>query len=162
MRRIEMTGKLMALTALMLTVALMPVLALAKEDAGAMPAPAAEAKAVPAPQPAAFFVDLKDGDTVTSPFKVKFGVNSLEIAPAGTEKPNTGHFHLLIDTELTDEEKKFAIPTDDTHLHYGKGQTEAEITLPPGKHTLQIVMGDGGHMLHSPAIMSDKITVMVK
>lgn len=156
-----MTGKLMVLTALMLTVALMPVLSLAEEDAGAKrAAPAAEA--VPAPAPAAFFIDLKDGDTVASPLKVKFGVNSLEIAPAGTDKPNTGHFHLLIDTELTDEEKKFAIPADDKHIHYGKGQTEAEITLSPGKHTLQIVMGDGGHMLHSPAVMSDKITVTVK
>ncbi|MEZ0225024.1 MAG: DUF4399 domain-containing protein [Alphaproteobacteria bacterium] len=158
-----MTGKLMVLTALMLTVALMPVLSLAEEDTGAKrAAPAAEAEAVPAPAPAAFFIDLKDGDTVASPLKVKFGVNSLEIAPAGTDKPNTGHYHLLIDTELTDEEKKFAIPADDKHIHYGKGQTEAEITLSSGKHTLQIVMGDGGHMLHNPPVMSDKITVTVK
>lgn len=162
-----MTRKLMVLAGLMLAMALTPRTALAHENTSAKPAadvvaPAPEAKAVPMPQPSAFFVDLKDGDTVTSPIKVKFGVTGLEIAPAGTEKPNTGHFHLLIDTELTEEEKKFAIPTDDQHIHYGKGQTEAEMTLSPGKHTLQIVMGDGGHMLHNPPIMSDKITVTVK
>jgi hypothetical protein len=160
-----MTGKLMVLTALMLVVALMPVLSLAEEDNGAKPAPAAEAKAVPAPRPAAFFIDLKDGDTVTSPLKVKFGVTGLEVAPVpadGIDKPGTGHFHLLIDTEMTAEELKSTIPADDKHVHYGKGQTEAEVTLPPGKHTLQLVMGNGSHVPHDPPVMSDKITVTVK
>ncbi|TAL33780.1 MAG: DUF4399 domain-containing protein [Alphaproteobacteria bacterium] len=154
----------MVLTALMLTVALMPVLSLAEEDSGAKRAPAASsgAAAVPAPQPAAFFVDLKDGDTVASPLKIKFGVNGLEVAPAGTDKPNTGHFHLLIDTEMTAEELKTTIPADDKHVHYGKAQTEAEVTLTPGKHTLQILMGDGNHVPHNPPVMSDKITVTVK
>lgn len=112
--------------------------------------------------PHAFFVNLKDGDTVTSPVKISFGITGMEIAPAGTAKPNTGHFHLLIDTELTAEQKKFAIPKDDQHLHFGKGQTEASIDLKPDRHTLQIVMGDGNHMLHTPPVMSDKITILVK
>lgn len=127
------------------------------------------ARAADAPAPAtatpvahAFFVNIKDGDTVTSPVHIKFGITGMEIAPAGTNKPSTGHFHLLIDTELTDEQKKLPIPKDDQHLHFGKGQTEADVPLKPGKHTLQIVMGDGNHMLHNPPVMSDKITITVK
>jgi hypothetical protein len=159
-----MTGKLMVLTALMLAVALTPILSLAEEDSGAKRA-ASAAEAVPAPAPAAFFIDLKDGDTVTSPLKVKFGVNGLEVAPVpadGVDKPGTGHFHLLIDTDMTAEELKSTIPADDKHVHYGKGQTEAEVTLTPGKHTLQLVMGNGSHVPHDPPVMSDKVTVTVK
>jgi hypothetical protein len=125
-------------------------------------AQAADAPATAPAAPHAFFVNIKDGDTVTSPVKIKFGITGMEIAPAGTNKPGTGHFHLLIDTTLTDEQKKFAIPKDDQHLHFGKGQTEATVTLKPGKHTLQIVMGDGNHMLHNPPVMSDIITVTAK
>jgi hypothetical protein len=112
--------------------------------------------------PHAFFVNIKDGDTVTSPVDIKFGITGMEVAPAGTNKPNTGHFHLLIDTDLTPDQQKLSIPKDDQHLHFGKGQTEATVALKPGKHTLQIVMGDGNHMLHNPPVMSDKITVTVK
>lgn len=128
------------------------------------------ARAADAPAPATaispathtFFVNIKDGDTVTSPVTIKFGITGMEIAPAGTIKPNTGHYHLLIDTGLTDEQKKLPILKDDQHLHFGKAQTEATVDLKPGKHTLQIVMGDGNHMLHNPPVMSDKITITVK
>ncbi len=121
------------------------------------------AQAVDAPAaPHAFFANLKDGDAVTSPVKIKFGITGMEVVPAGTNKPNTGHFHLLIDTALTPDQQKLPIPKDDQHLHFGKGQTEATVELKPGKHTLQIVMGDGNHMLHKPPVMSDKITVTVK
>ncbi len=110
----------------------------------------------------AFFVNLKDGDSVASPVTVKFGVTGLAVAPAGTDAPNTGHFHLLVDTTLSPEEMKFAIPNDAQHLHFGKGQTETTLTLPPGKHTLQIVMGDGKHELHNPPVMSKPITITVR
>ena len=110
----------------------------------------------------AYFVNLKNGDTVSNPIKITFGISGMKIAPAGTNEPNTGHFHLLIDTQLTAEEKKFAIVKDDKHLHFGKGQTETTLTLTPGKHTLQIVMADGNHVLHNPPVMSDVITVNVK
>jgi hypothetical protein len=112
--------------------------------------------------PHAFFVNIKDGDTVTSPVNIKFGITGMEVAPAGTNKPNTGHFHLLIDTALTADQQKLPIPKDDRHLHFGKGQTEASVDLKPGKHTLQLVMGDGNHMLHNPPVVSDKISVTVK
>ena len=82
------------------------------------------------------------------------------MAPAGAEKANTGHHHLLIDTTLADP--KAAIPMDDAHRHFGLGQTETTITLPPGKHTLQLVLGDYQHIPHNPIVASDVITVTVK
>jgi hypothetical protein len=117
------------------------------------------------PGPAVYFVNLKDGDTVSSPFRVVFGVHGAGwgVAPAEVDKPNTGHHHLLIDTELSEEEKQFAIPKDDQHLHFGAGQTETVLMLPAGQHTLQLVFGDLRHELHKPApIMSQKITITVK
>lgn len=122
----------------------------------------AETTDVQAEVPKAFFVNLKDGDTVKSPLAVQFGITGMTIAPAGTNEPGTGHFHLLIDTQLTDEEMQYAIPSDDQHLHFGKGQTETTVTLSPGAHTLQLVMGDGNHMLHHPPVMSDIIHVTVE
>jgi hypothetical protein len=113
--------------------------------------------------PAVYFVNLKDGDTVSSPFRVVFGVYGMGVAPAGTDKPMTGHHHLLIDTELSAEEMKFAIPNDDTHKHFGGGQTETTLTLPPGQHTLQLDFGDMKHEQMKPApLMSKKITITVK
>jgi len=113
--------------------------------------------------PAAYFVNLRDGQTVSSPFRVVFGVYGIGVAPALTDKPNTGHHHLLIDTELSDEQKQYAIPSDDNHIHYGGGQTETVLDLPPGPHTLQLVFGDMNHELHKPqGILSEKITITVK
>ncbi len=116
----------------------------------------------PLPAPKAYFVNLKDGDRVKNPIKVKFGIEGMAVAPAETYKPNTGHFHLLIDTVLTPEEMEYAIPNDEKHLHFGKAQTETDITLTPGKHTLQIVMGDGAHALHKPPVMSPLVTIVVE
>jgi len=114
----------------------------------------------PAPQPAkAFFKNIKDGDTVHNPVHLEFDLTGMKVAPAGTMTPGTGHFHLLIDTQLTDAQKKLPIPNDTQHMHFGKGQTEATITLPPGEHTLQLVMGDGLHRLNNPPVMSDIIHV---
>lgn len=115
------------------------------------------------PGPAVYFVNLKDGQTVPQSFRVVFGAYGIGVAPALTDKPDTGHHHLLIDTTLTDEEKQFAIPKDDKHMHFGGGQTEVVLNLSPGPHTLQLVFGDMNHELHKPtAIMSDKITVNVE
>jgi hypothetical protein len=118
-----------------------------------------------APSPAGakvYFINLKDGAEVTSPFLVQFGLSGMGVAPAGVEKPNTGHHHLIIDTKLTDEEMKQPIPADDTHKHFGGGQTEAMVTLPPGEHTLQLVLGDWSHIPHNPPVMSEPITITVK
>jgi hypothetical protein len=108
-----------------------------------------------------YIINLKDGDTVTSPFKVEFGLTGMGVAPAGVEKPNTGHHHLIIDTALSADELKAPIASDAKHVHYGGGQTEAMVTLPPGRHTLQLVLGDWSHVPDVPPVMSAPITVTV-
>lgn len=103
----------------------------------------------------------KDGETVGQEFTVKFGVKGIAIKPAGDPTPNTGHHHLLIDVaELPPG--NLPIPNDATHKHYGKGQTEDTIKLPPGDHTLQLDFADTSHVQFNPPIVSKKITVHVK
>ena len=109
-----------------------------------------------------YFINLKDGDTVSSPFLVQFGLSGMGVAPAGVEKPNTGHHHLLIDAAaLTEEQLKEPIPADDNHKHFGGGQTETMLTLPEGTHTLQLVLADWTHIPHVPPVMSEPITITV-
>jgi hypothetical protein len=113
--------------------------------------------------PMVYFVNLRDGQTVPQSFRVVFGVSGIGVAPALVDKPNTGHHHLLIDTELTEDEKQYAIPNDEKHMHFGGGQTEVVLQLTPGPHTLQLAFGDLNHELHKPTpIMSQKITVNVQ
>jgi hypothetical protein len=110
-----------------------------------------------------FFVEPKNGAEIAGPVKVVMGVSGIEIAPAGTEKANTGHHHILIDTDVpTGEKALYPLPADDNTKHFGKGQTETSLTLTPGKHTLQLLVGDGNHIPYDPALASDKITVTVK
>ena len=127
--------------------------------------PAIGPAAAQTPSPAGakvYIINLKDGDTVASPFKVQFGLTGMGVAPAGVEKPNTGHHHLIIDTALSADEMKAPIAGDAKHVHFGAGQTEAMVTLAPGKHTLQLVLGDWSHVPHVPPVMSAPITVTVK
>ena len=131
--------------------------------AGAVVLAAAAVAQTPAPPGASvYFINIKDKDTVTSPFKVQFGLTGMGIAPAGVEKDKTGHHHLLIDTKLTDDKATTALPMDKQHLHFGLGQTETMVTLPPGQHTLQMVLGDWSHVPFSPPIVSPVVTVTVK
>jgi hypothetical protein len=109
-----------------------------------------------------YIINLKDGDTVNSPFLVQFGLSGMGVAPAGVEKPNTGHHHLLIDAALTAEQMKEPVPSDPQHVHFGGGQTETMVTLPPGKHTLQLVLADWTHIPHVPPVMSEPITITVR
>jgi hypothetical protein len=127
----------------------------------AVPAMALAQTAAP-PNAAVYFINPKDGDTVTSPFKVQFGLSGMGVAPAGVEKPNTGHHHLIIDATLSPEELKEPIASDAKHLHFGGGQTETMVTLPAGQHTLQLVLGDWTHIPFNPPIVSPVITVTVK
>jgi hypothetical protein len=122
------------------------------------PAPAAAA----APAPTVYFINLKNGQTVKSPFKVQFGLTGMGVAPAGVEKDKTGHHHLLVDTTLSPEEMKAAIPVDDKHRHFGGGQTETMLTLPPGQHTLQLVLANWSHIPFDPPIVSPVIKITVK
>ncbi len=109
-----------------------------------------------------YIINLKDGDTVTSPFKVQFGLTGMGVAPAGVQKDNTGHHHLLIDTTLSPDQLKAPIPSDAQHVHFGGGQTETMVPLPPGKHTLQLVLGDWTHIPHVPPVMSPVVNIVVK
>ncbi len=106
-----------------------------------------------------YFIDLKDGATVPAQLKLYFGLRNMGVAPAGSDLPNSGHHHLLVDTLLPPLNKP--IPNDFNHLHFGAGQTEAEITLKPGPHTLQLLMGDKDHVPHNPPVMSAQIHVNV-
>jgi uncharacterized protein DUF4399 len=101
-----------------------------------------------------------DGATIRGGFWVRMGLVEAGVAPAGVAKANTGHHHLLVDTELPPFEQE--IPNDRNHLHFGLGQTETMLELPPGTHTLQLLMGDENHVPHDPPVMSKRITITVR
>lgn len=107
-----------------------------------------------------YFIEPKNGAEVKGPVKVVFGLANMGVAPAGTNVENTGHHHLLIDEPKVD--LTTALPATDQVLHFGKGQTETTLTLKPGKHTLQLVLGDYKHQPHNPAVVSEKISITVK
>lgn len=110
-----------------------------------------------------YFVSPQDGETVSSPVTVRFGLEGMGVAPAGVEHESTGHHHLLIDV---DEDNRppmdMPLPTTDHVVHFGGGQTETEIELEPGEHTLQLLLGDHRHVPHEPAVKSEKITITVE
>lgn len=133
-------------------------------DAAPAPAPAHAAQPQPetgrhpsSPGAKVYIISPADGANVPVTLTVRFGLTNMSIAPAGVDKPNSGHHHLLIDTPLPPFDEP--IPSDDNHLHFGAGQTEGTITLTPGKHTLQLLMGDGNHLPHDPPVFSQPITV---
>jgi hypothetical protein len=107
-----------------------------------------------------YIVSPKDGASVKSPVTVVFGLKGMGVAPAGVKFENTGHHHLLIDTDVP-KDLNAPLPTTDQVRHFGKGQTEASIELAPGKHTLQLVLGDQNHIPHNPPVESKKITITV-
>jgi Domain of unknown function (DUF4399) len=121
-----------------------------------------QTRSEPTPSPAGaavYFIDLKNGDTLPPRATIRFGLRGMGVAPAGFEKANTGHHHLLIDAPLPPLDQP--IPNDFNHLHFGAGQTEARITLPLGTHTLRLLLGDENHMAHLPPVYSRPITVTV-
>jgi hypothetical protein len=107
-----------------------------------------------------YIISPKDGAKVSSPFVVEFGLKGMGVAPAGVKIENTGHHHLLIDTDAP-ADLNAPLPSSDKVMHFGKGQTQTTLTLPPGKHTLQLLLGDNGHVPHNPPVISKKITVTV-
>ncbi|WP_341316860.1 DUF4399 domain-containing protein [Paraburkholderia sp. IMGN_8] len=117
----------------------------------------------PAPAGAHAYIGYpNDGQVVPAnkPFRVWFGLRFMGVAPKGVKYPNTGHHHLLIDTDLPPMDQE--IPSDRNHLHFGAGETETMIQLAPGKHTLQLLMGDAMHIPHNPPVYSKKITVIAR
>ncbi|WP_146910374.1 DUF4399 domain-containing protein [Arenimonas daejeonensis] len=122
---------------------------------------AAELPRTPAPPDAAvYFISPEDGATVSGPVTVRFGLRGMGVAPAGAIIEGTGHHHLIVDAPLPPAGQP--IPNDARHLHFGKGQTETTVTLAPGKHTLQLLVGDHSHIPHDPVVASEVITITVK
>ena len=107
----------------------------------------------------AYFINLNEGDKLESPFLVQFGLSGIGVAPAGTDRANTGHHHLLINVNSVD--LYMPIPSSKNHLHFGGGQTETTLDLLPGEYTLQLLLGDMNHIPHSPPIVSKKISITV-
>jgi len=106
-----------------------------------------------------YIISPADGATVKSTFTVKFGLKDMGVSPAGFEKKHTGHHHLLIDKDAL---PAFDKPMGSDVKHFGGGQTETSLTLPKGKHTLQLILGDHHHVPHKPAVFSKKITITVE
>ena len=117
----------------------------------------------PAPPGAeVYIIAPANGATVTSPVTVKFGLKGMGVAPAGVKVDNTGHHHLLIDTDVSDLKLDAPLPATDKVVHFGKGQTETSVTLTPGKHTLELLFADYQHVPFDPTLHSQKITITVK
>jgi hypothetical protein len=137
-------------------------------DAAAVPAATAQAspESVGLPRTdsaegaSVFFITPDDGSAVGNPIHVEFGIAGMEVVKAGDNQPNSGHHHLLIDTGLPDV--NLPIPADDHHIHFGDGSTVTEISLAPGEHTLQMLLGDHLHIPHEPALVSEVITITVE
>jgi hypothetical protein len=140
-----MRGLLLALAA-----SLLATLAVAQDRSAA---PAA---------PEVYIISPSNGATVTSPVTVRFGLKGMGVAPAGVKFDNTGHHHLLVDTDLSQVKLDAPLPATDKILHFGKGQTETAVTLAPGKHTLELLFADYLHVPFDPPLHSKKITITVK
>jgi len=134
----------------LLAIVLMSPAALAQDAPKRTPSP---------PGAAVYFHYPLNGVRVPTTFKVLIGLRGMGVAPAGIQKPATGHHHLLIDAPVPPLNEP--IPNDPQHVHLGGGQTEVEVTLPPGRHTLQLIVADQDHVPHDPPIVSQRITVLV-
>lgn len=113
------------------------------------------------PNAAVYIISPTNGLNISGSVHIQFGLRGMGVAPAGVTTENTGHHHLLIDTDKLPNMDQ-PIPKDDKHRHFGGGQTETRIDLPPGKHTLQIILGDAAHIPHDPPVISKKVTITVK
>ena len=116
-----------------------------------------------------YFVNLSDGDSVSSPVTIQFGLSGMGVAPAGvSEKENVGHHHLLVNRAPLGEgpdgadEWEYGLPADDNHIHFGGGQTEVTLDLPAGTHTLQMVLGDHSHVPFGPDLATNVISITVE
>jgi hypothetical protein len=125
-----------------------------------LPAAARSQGTPAAPDAYVYLIWPQDGAKIKSPFRARFGLRNMGIGHAGDDFPNTGHHHLFVDV-VEPLDPKEPIPQDKKHLHFGAGETEAMIELPPGQHTLQLVLGDAGHFPFKPPLVSSKITITV-
>lgn len=139
-----------------------PMLALLAVPAFAAVPVLADDHRTPSPEGAqVYIISPADGATVSNPVTIVFGARGVGVAPAGVEQANTGHHHLVINAEVTDELLSMPLPADENHVHFGGGQTETTRDLPPGTHRLQLVMADHQHIPHEPPLVSEAITITV-
>ena len=122
----------------------------------------AQERTPPAANAEVYIIAPQNGATVHGPVTVRFGLKGMGIAPAGVKFDNTGHHHLLVDTDSSELKLDAPLPATDKVVHFGKGQTETTLTLPPGKHTLELVLADYLHMSFNPPLQSKKITITVE
>ncbi len=125
-------------------------------------AAAADERTAPAAGAEVYIISPRDGETVHGPVTVRFGLKGMGVAPAGVKFDDTGHHHLLVDTDLSQLDLGAPLPASDKVLHFGKGQTETILNLAPGRHTLQLVFADRAHQSFDPPLHSRKITITVK
>jgi hypothetical protein len=138
----------------LLTLAMSPALLVSDfADASSMPQSVSPATAN------VYIISPADGAIVQGTFTVTFGLKDMGVSPAGLEKKNTGHHHLLIDKTAL---PAFDMPMGGDVQHFGGGQTQTTLTLPKGQHTLQLILGDHHHIPHKPAVVSKKITITVE
>jgi len=124
---------------------------------------AALAGETPAPEGAkVYIISPETGASVSGPVTVVFGLAGMGVAPAGVEKENTGHHHLLIDVDPATIDPDSPLPADDNHRHFGGGQTQTSVELAPGEHTLILLLGDQNHIPHNPPVMSEPVTITVQ
>jgi Domain of unknown function (DUF4399) len=117
----------------------------------------------PAPEGATvYIISPEDGASVSNPVTVVFGLEGMGVAPAGVEKENTGHHHLLIDVDPSTIDPDSPLPADDNHRHFGGGQTQTSVELAPGEHTLILMLGDQNHIPHDPPVLSEPVTITVQ
>jgi len=136
-----------------------------RETEANVAAPPGAAEAAMPRRPAAegasvYFITPQDGAVVSSPLRLEFAVAGMDVRPAGEDAENSGHHHILIDTDLPD--MSLPIPADANHVHFGDGSTTAELTLAPGAHTLQLLFADYLHIPHDAPVYSERITITVE
>jgi hypothetical protein len=122
----------------------------------------AQERTAPAPNAEVYIISPQNGAAVHGPVTVRFGLKGMGVAPAGVKFENTGHHHLIVDTEFSELKLGAPLPATDKIVHFGKGQTETTLTLTPGKHTLELVFADYLHMSFDPPLHSKKITLTVE
>jgi hypothetical protein len=137
-----------------------PVVAEEPETDAAMSEPMAMPRTASAEGARVFFISPADGDTVSNPIAIEFGIEGMSVAAAGVNEAHSGHHHLLVDTDVPDT--GLPIPADANHIHFGDASTATELTLAPGEHTLRLLLGDHLHIPHDPPVVSGPITIMVE
>lgn len=134
-------------------------------EESSQPETVAEGNAALAPTPSpegarVFFITPANGDAASNPIHIEFGIEGMAVVKAGDNQTDSGHHHLLIDTDLPD--LGLPVPADASHVHFGDGSKSTEITLEPGEHTLRLLLADYRHIPHDPPVFSDPITVTVE